>query len=109
MIMLRITMNVLPNKQKEVVQTLLSMIGSMRKEKGCLSYDVFYDMEDENIHNLIEEWETREDLNQYLMSKKFKVLLGIESLLNEPSKIQIHTISHSEGIEAVNSLRSKEA
>jgi quinol monooxygenase YgiN len=100
-------MNVLPNKQKEVVQTLLSMIDSMRKEKGCLSYDVFYDMEDVNIHSLIEEWETREDLNQHLMSKKFKVLLGIDSLLDKPSKIQIHTISHSEGIETINSIRSK--
>lgn len=108
MILLRITMNVVPSKQKEVVQTLLSMIESMKKEKGCLSHDVFYDMENENIHNLIEEWETREDLNVYLSSKKFKALLGIESLLNKPSKIQIHTVSHSEGIEAVNAVRKKD-
>lgn len=108
MIMLRITMNVIPSKQKEVAQTLLSMTGSIRTEKGCMSYDVFYDMQDKNINSLIEEWETREDLNQHLTTKNFKVLLGIESLLNEPSKIQIHTVSHSDGIEAVNTLRSKE-
>ena len=107
MIILMITMHVIPKKQKEVTQTLLSMIDSMGKEKGCLSYDVFFDMEDENIHSLIEEWETREDLDRYIASKNFSVLLGVESLLNEPSKIQIHTVSSSEGIEAVNAARGK--
>jgi quinol monooxygenase YgiN len=38
MIVVRITMNVLPEKQKELVQTLLSMVESMETEAGCLSY-----------------------------------------------------------------------
>jgi quinol monooxygenase YgiN len=38
MIVVKISMNVLPEKQKELLQTLLSMIGSMEKETGCLSY-----------------------------------------------------------------------
>jgi quinol monooxygenase YgiN len=38
MIVVRITMNVIPEKQKEVVQTLLSMTGPMEKALGCLSY-----------------------------------------------------------------------
>ena len=107
MIILRITMHALPKKQKEVTQTLLSMIEPMGKEKGCLSHDVFCDMVDKNIHSLIEEWETREDLDRYIASKNFSVLLGVEGLLNEPSKIQIHTVSRSEGMEAVNILRNK--
>ena len=41
MIIVRITMKVLPEKQKEVMQTLLSLIEPVGKEKGCLSYDVF--------------------------------------------------------------------
>ena len=36
MIAVRITMNVLPEKQKEVVQTLLLMMGPMENELGCL-------------------------------------------------------------------------
>jgi hypothetical protein len=45
MIIFRITMDVLPEKQKEVMQTLLSMIETAKKEKGCLSYEVFLHME----------------------------------------------------------------
>jgi len=105
MIIVRITMKVLPEKQKEVMQTLVSMIEPEGREKGCLSYDVFCDMEDETIHSLIEEWETREDLDRHLASKNFRVLLGAESLLGESLGIQIHTVSRSEGIEAVNAAR----
>ncbi len=107
MIIFRIAMNALPEKQKEVFQTLLSMIESTAKEKGCLSHRVFRDIEDENGFSLIDEWETREDLDQHIMSAKFGVLLGTKSLLCEPPNIQIHTVSDSEGMAAVNAARDK--
>ncbi|MEJ2725035.1 MAG: antibiotic biosynthesis monooxygenase [Deltaproteobacteria bacterium] len=108
MIIVRITMNVLPEKQKEFTQTLLSMFELAGKEKGCLSYDVFCDMEDNHVFSLIEEWETREDLDRHIRSERFSVLLGTKSLLAKPSEINIYTVSHSEGVEAVNALRGKE-
>jgi quinol monooxygenase YgiN len=107
MIILRVNINVPPKNQKEVSQTLLSMIEPMGKEKGCMSYSVFCDMENENIHCLIEEWETRENLDRHLASKNFRVLLGAESLLNEPLEIQIHTVYLSEGIEAVSAFSGR--
>ena len=107
MIITRIRMNVLPEKQKEVMQTLLSMIEPSGKEKGCLSYDVFCDIEGKTVFNLIEEWETREDLDRHIRSERFGVLLGTKSLLAKPSEIDIHTVSNSEGVEVVNTLRGK--
>jgi quinol monooxygenase YgiN len=61
MIVVRITMHVLPEKQKELVQTILSMVGTMEKAAGCLSYALFCNMEDQNLLNLLEEWQTRKD------------------------------------------------
>ena len=107
MIVVRITMNVLPEKQTEVMQTLLSMIESPGKNSGYLSYGIFCDIEDKNVFNLISEWETRQHLDHHIMSDPFSVLLGTKSLLREPLKIQIFTVSDFEGIEAVNSLRKK--
>jgi len=100
-------MDVFPEKQKEVLQTLLSMIETPGKEKGCLSYGIFCDIEDKNVFNLISEWETRKHLDHYMRSDRFGVLLGTKSLLCEPLKIQIFTVSDSEGIEAVNFARKK--
>ena len=107
MIIFRSTMNVLPEKQKELMQTLLSMIEPAGKEKGCLSYDVFCDMDGKTVFNLIEEWETREDLDRYIRSERFSVLLGTKSLLAKPLEMKIHTVSHSEGAEVIHALRSK--
>lgn len=107
MIVVRIIMNVFPEKQKEVMQTLLSMIEAPGKESGYLSYGIFCDIEDKNVFNLISEWETRQNLDHYIRSDIFSVLLGTKSLLCEPLKIQIFKVSDSEGIEAVNSVRKK--
>ena len=105
MIVVRIVMNVLPEKQKELVQTILSMIGPMEKEAGCLSCALFCNVEDKNLLHLFEEWQTRKDLDRHLRSEMFSVLLGTKSLLCDPSQIQIHTVSLSEGMESVNATR----
>jgi quinol monooxygenase YgiN len=69
MIVARIAMNVLPEKQKELVQTILSMIGPMEKEAGCLSCALFCNVEDKNLLNLFEEWQTRKDLDRHLKAR----------------------------------------
>ena len=107
MIIVRITMNALMEKRTEVMQTLFSMIEPTEGERGCLSCHVFRDIEDKNDFDLVLEWETREDLDHYIRSDRFSVLLGTKSLLCEPLQIQIFTVSDSEGIEAVNSVRKK--
>jgi len=100
-------MDVLPEKQKEVLQTLLSLIQPSGKDKGCLNYGIFCDIEDKNVFNLISEWETRQNIDHHMRSDSFSVLLGTKSLLREPMKIQIFSVSDSEGIEVVNSVRKK--
>ena len=107
MIIVRITMNVLMEKLTEVMQTLLSLTESTENERGCLSCHVFRDIEDQFGFGLIAEWETREDLDHYIRSDRFSVLLGTKSLLCEPPQIDIHTVSHSEGMETVNAWRGK--
>jgi len=107
MIVVRTIIIVLPEKQKEVLQTLLSLIAQLKKEKGCLSYDIYSDIEDENVFGLISEWESRQALDDHLRSDRFSILLGIKSLLCEPLHLQILTISSSEGAGAVNFLRTK--
>ena len=106
-IIVKITMNALIEKRTEVMQTLLSMIEPTENERGCLSFHAFRDIEDKNGFDLIVEWKTREDLDHYIRSDRFSVLLGTKSLLCEPPQIEIHTVSHSEGMETVNAARRK--
>ena len=107
MIVIKITMNALPGKQLEMTQTLLSMIQPMAKEAGCISYGVFCDTKDKNRFCLLEEWKTREELDRYIASHQFSILLGTKALLCEPLDIQIFTVSRSEGMDAVHSIRDQ--
>ena len=107
MIFVRITMDVLPEKQLEFTQTILSMIEPTGKEAGCLSYAVFCDIEDKNSFSLLQEWQSRGDLDHHIRSHRFGVLLGSKTLLCEPPKIQINTVSQSEGMETIDAARNK--
>jgi len=102
----RIIMNVLPEKRKELIQTLLSIMAFEKTGKWLsLSYDVLCDVENTNVFNLISTWDTRKHLEKHLKSDRFSVLLGTQSLLCVPLDIQIFTISKLEGIEVVEFVR----
>lgn len=105
MVILRMTMNALPEKQLELSQTLFSMIEPTEMEAGCNSCSVLCDIQDKRIFSLIGEWETREDLDHHIKSNRFGVLLGTKILLCEPLSIQIFTVVQSEGMIAVSALR----
>jgi len=77
-----------------LLQTIASLIGSLRTEKGCLRCDFCQNIEDENELCIIEEWDTRENLNSHLKSERFKVLLGAMSLLQEPYELMVYTVLH---------------
>ncbi|MCJ7541300.1 MAG: antibiotic biosynthesis monooxygenase [Desulfobacterales bacterium] len=109
MIIAKIIMNALPEKRKEVFQTLLSMIEILRQEKGCRSCQVFQDIEDENVFSVVQKWETREDLEQHMRSDRFSVLLGTNILLKKQQDIRIHTVFHTEENAIVNAVRGNKA
>ena len=105
MIIIRTVLNTLPEKQKEVLQTLLSMVEPPNNGNGLLSYDIYHDIEDKTVFKLISQWKTREHVNIHLSSDMFGVLLGTRSLLCKPVDVQIFTVSLVEGIEAVRLAR----
>ena len=107
MIIVRISMQMLAEKQKEVMQTLLSLMAPMEKESGCLSYALLSDIKDKNTLYVLEEWENRQKLDNHLKSDLFGVLLGIKSLLRQPHGILVYTVEKVEGMNAVISARGK--
>jgi quinol monooxygenase YgiN len=105
MIIVRTTLKVFPEKQLEVIQTLLSLIEPVGGEPGCNSCCAFCDIKDKHRLILLEEWETQKDLDQHIQSLRFGVLLGTRPLLCEPPQIQIHTVSRTRGMETVHAIR----
>ena len=108
MILFQISMSVLPEKQKEVVQTLLSLMPAMGGEPGCLGYTFMSDIADKDLLCVLEEWESREKLEHHLKSDIFGVLLGTRSLLRRPHGIHIYTVQKTEGMSAVLAARGRD-
>ncbi len=98
MILVIIRMKVLAEKQKELSQTISSLIGSIRTEKGCQRCDFCQSMENENELSLLEEWDTPENLKSHLKSDRFRVLRGAMNLLKEPYGMMFHTVLHPAGM-----------
>ena len=94
-------MKVLSKKRMELLQTIDSLIGSIRTEKGCKRCDFYQSIENENQLNLLEEWDTQENLKGYLKSGRFRVLRGAMNLLKEPYEMTFHTVFHPAGMEGI--------
>ncbi len=105
MIVSNTKISVKPENRKEFLQTLNSLIGKVRHGKGCVSYNLYQDVENENAFILIEEWETQSDLDNHLRSDRFGVLLGALNLLSEAPEIRFNTLAHTTGIEALKASR----
>ena len=96
-----IRMKVLSEKRMELSQAIVSLIGSIRTEKGCVHCNFFQNIEDENELYLLEEWDTQENLIGHQKSERFRILLGAMNLLKKPYEMMVHTVFRPEGIKEI--------
>ena len=101
MILVIIRMEASSKKRMELSQTIASLSGSIRMEKGCQRCDFCQSIENENRLFLLEEWDTHENLMTHLKSEHFKVIRGAMNLLKEPYEMMFYTVFHLERIEAI--------
>ncbi|GAB6096807.1 hypothetical protein JCM14469_30600 [Desulfatiferula olefinivorans] len=106
MIILRITINVIPEKYQEMHQTLMSMVESPEGGYGGLSFGVYCDIGNKYRFTLISEWQDRDTLTHFLKSDRFSVILGTRTLLRESLGLTILTVLDSEGLETVKNIRN---
>jgi quinol monooxygenase YgiN len=101
MILVTIRMNVLSEKRVELLQTIASLSGSTKMEKGCRLCDFCQSIEDKNQLFILEEWDTQENLMTHLKSEHFKVFRGAMSLLEDPYEMMFHSELQLAGIEGI--------
>jgi len=100
-----IMITVPPQKRKEVLQTLKSILGRIRREQGCLSCNCYVDVETENKIFFNELWENSDDLGTHLRSDHFRVLTGAMKLLDKEPEIRFNTIASTAGVEVIKAAR----
>jgi quinol monooxygenase YgiN len=64
-----------PKRIDEILSLCRELVETTRRERGCISYGVYRDAEHPELLTMIEEWESREDLDAHLRSEHFTRLV----------------------------------
>ena len=107
MVTLTISVKAHSSKRNELFSTFQLITDKTRQAKGSLSCCLFQDIDNENLINIEETWERRSYLTEHFRSDIFSALLGAVKLLGETHEIRINGGSQAEGLEAVQTARSR--
>lgn len=72
MIIIRVAMNVQAENKEKFLGLLGQEAKDVRRLEGCVKFNIFEDVGDENALLLYEEWQTLESFNAYRNSQAFK-------------------------------------
>ena len=97
MITMSITMYMRPEKEQELLVTLNELESLNRQASGYVGTAIHRDPEEKQVITLCEEWQSRRDLDRYMQSQAFEILLGAIKVLTASVEIEIisgNRISH---------------
>lgn len=106
MIVATLRMIVQPKKRNDLIQTIKGMLEPSRVERGCLSYRLYEDVENNDAFVLLEEWATQGDLERHIATDNQRRLLAIMDLLREQPEWRFHTVSQTAGMELMEPILS---
>jgi quinol monooxygenase YgiN len=104
MIIATLRMSVRPEEREGFLKTIQSIVELVRVEPGCISYDIYQDIKDENSFILVEEWEKKTDFDNHVRKENYRRLIALMGRLSMPPQIRINTVTESAGIEYIGNI-----
>ena len=81
------------DKIEEYKKIVAGLIAETRKEEGCLVYELFQDVNNSNIFTFIEEWTTREALQNHMKSRHFtEAMPKLNEIRAKESEVNLYTL-----------------
>ena len=99
MIDVTITMQVLPEKRWELLQTLDGLLSVKRQESGFISSRIGMDAVHEHRVTLVDRWESQAAADTALHSEYFAVLRGALQILTASAQINIVAVPNEQETE----------
>jgi quinol monooxygenase YgiN len=106
MIIVTLRIKVPGSRRKEFLDSARLILGPTKVQPGCISCRLYQDLNDPNTAFYVEEWESREHLEHHIKSDKYRIILSLMELSEEAPEIRLRNISETEGLEAIEALRS---
>jgi quinol monooxygenase YgiN len=107
MIVTTIRIEMTPDNRKEIMQTFRSLSDPIQSEHGCKSCRIYREVGDEEAMIVIQEWDSRNHLDQHLRSDEFAVMVGAMSLLERPETVEFQVLDQVQASRSVEAIRSR--
>ena len=78
------------DKTDEALKLYEELVAESQKEKGCVSYNLYRDIENETILTMMEEWESEKALEEHKKSKHFTKIVPAISKLRKHGELNIY-------------------
>ncbi len=92
MIIVTATITAKPAKRDEIISKSHDLIKFTHLEPGCISYDLYASIEDEDVLIMLEQWENREVLEAHMKTEHFKMFgILIEEFVAKKIDIAIYS------------------
>ena len=99
MIVVKIRVEVLPDKRQEFEQAACWLIDSQSREEGNILKSIYQDLCTPNTYYYLEEWDSRKNLKAHFQSDNFRALLGGMKVLGEITEAKVISGAREEELE----------
>lgn len=89
MFLYRLKLVVAEKKLDEFIDSLRFLSSEIRKEKGCLDFSLYWDLEKKDAYCVLGEWKTHRTMETHFKRGKFSVLIGAARVLGEDFEMSI--------------------
>jgi quinol monooxygenase YgiN len=90
-----------------MIDILRTMENLTRSKPGCQCCCLYEQLNDTHAVLYVEQWESREVLQQHVRSSMYMRLLTAMELSSEAPEIQFHEIAETRGLEFIEETRSE--
>ena len=98
-----------PHKRRQdFINSAKQILGPIRIQPGCMSCRLYQDLDEPDAVFLVEEWESREQLERHFNSEQCRIMLSLMEAADQFPEININTVAKMEGLEAIEAVRRGE-
>jgi|GEM_PF-3137928 len=98
MVCAELKMVIQPSRLDEAAEIIRLITEPTRVRKGCLSFNAYRDIENDNVYMILETWETVEDLLAHIRSDTYKNMIALMDLLSESPEVRFNVVTKTDGV-----------
>lgn len=78
-------------KFHEIIELYRELVELTRKEKGCIKYELYQDENNPDILTMIEEWQSREALEEHFKAEHFvRIIPNVKKYMLKETDLNIY-------------------